>query len=67
MSSVRYRNGGNIPVGDIEFQAESPVQHVCGFTDAWFQCDRFRLALQKIKKISWDESFVLKTNQGNKF
>lgn len=34
MSSVRCRNSRDVPVGYIEFQAEPPVQHVCGFTDA---------------------------------
>lgn len=45
MSSVRCRKSRDVPVGYIEFQAEPPVQHICGFTDARFQCDGFGLAL----------------------
>lgn len=54
MSSVHCKNSRDAPVGYIEFQAEPPVQHVCGFTNAWFQCHGFRLALKK-EKTSRDE------------
>lgn len=34
MSRVCLRDGHDIPISYVKIQAEPPVQHVCGFTDA---------------------------------
>lgn len=62
MSRVCLRDSHDIPISYVKFQAEPPVQHVCGFTDAWFQRDRFCLTLKKkrMNTSSKDEAFVRK-------